>query len=38
MVSPTDYKKGAQLFKALAHPIRLFIVERMHKKDKCVKH
>lgn len=36
MASPTDYKKGAQVFKALAHPIRLFIVEKLLEEEKCV--
>lgn len=36
MASHTDYKQGAQLFKALAHPTRLFIVERLLEEEKCV--
>jgi ArsR family transcriptional regulator len=31
-----DYKQGAQLFKALAHPTRLLIVEKLLEEEKCV--
>jgi DNA-binding transcriptional ArsR family regulator len=30
------YKKKAQLFKALAHPVRLLIVEKLLEKERCV--
>lgn len=36
MASKTDYKQGAQLFKALAHPTRLIIVEKLLEEEKCV--
>ena len=32
----TDYKREAQLFKALSHPTRLFIVKKLLEKEKCV--
>jgi len=32
----TDYKQGAQLFKALSHPTRLLILEKLLEKEKCV--
>ena len=31
-----DLKKRANFFKALAHPTRLFIIEQISKKEKCV--
>jgi ArsR family transcriptional regulator len=36
MLPPADYKNGAQVFKALAHPIRLLIVEKLLEEEKCV--
>lgn len=36
MSSKIDYHHGAQLFKALAHPIRLLIVEKLLEEEKCV--
>lgn len=36
MSEETDYRQGAQLFKALAHPIRLLIVENLIEEEKCV--
>ena len=36
MPSKIDYKQGAQLFKALAHPTRLLIVEKLLEEEKCV--
>lgn len=36
MSEATDYRQGAQLFKALAHPIRLLIVENLIEEEKCV--
>lgn len=30
------YKNAVQLFKALSHPTRLFIVENLLKEEKCV--
>jgi ArsR family transcriptional regulator len=30
------YKQGAQLFKALSHPTRLLIVEKLLEEEKCV--
>ena len=36
MPSYKDYKQGAQVFKALAHPIRLLIVEKLLEEEKCV--
>ena len=31
-----DHKKGAQIFKALSHPTRLLIVEKLLEEEKCV--
>lgn len=36
MTDQTDYKEGAQIFKALGHPIRLQIVESLLEEEKCV--
>ena len=36
MVQKTDYKRNAQIFKALSHPIRLLIVEKLLEGEKCV--
>jgi len=36
MAQETDYKKNAQIFKALSHPIRLLIVEKLLEGEKCV--
>ncbi len=36
MPSKINYKQGSQLFKALAHPIRLLIVEILLEEEKCV--
>ncbi len=36
MTSEGDRKKTAQVFKALAHPIRLHIVEILLEDEKCV--
>jgi DNA-binding transcriptional ArsR family regulator len=36
MSDQTDYKQGAQIFKALGHPIRLLIVENLLEEEKCV--
>jgi len=36
MTFKIDYKQGAQLFKALAHPTRLLIVEKLLEEEKCV--
>lgn len=36
MLPPADYKNGVQVFKALAHPIRLLIVEKLLEEEKCV--
>ncbi|MFW6159849.1 MAG: ArsR/SmtB family transcription factor [Acidobacteriota bacterium] len=36
MLSDSEYKKGAQLFKALSHPIRLLIVNNLLKEERCV--
>jgi len=36
MTSADDRKKKAQIFKALAHPIRLHIVEILLEDEKCV--
>ena len=36
MPTASELKKNAQLFKALAHPIRLQIVETLLEKEKCV--
>ncbi len=31
-----NYEKDAEVFKALGHPTRLFIVHQLAKEDKCV--
>lgn len=36
MTNSSDYKQGAQFFKVLSHPTRLFIVEKLLAKEKCV--
>jgi DNA-binding transcriptional ArsR family regulator len=36
MLQPPDHKKRAQLFKALAHPVRLLIVEKLLEREQCV--
>ena len=36
MPSSNDFKKSSQIFKALAHPIRLQIVETLLEEEKCV--
>jgi ArsR family transcriptional regulator len=36
MTLSQGHKKKAQLFKALAHPIRLLIVEKLLEKEQCV--
>lgn len=36
MAKKTDYKKGAEIFKALAHPTRLLIAEKLLEGEKCV--
>jgi DNA-binding transcriptional ArsR family regulator len=36
MASSIDRKKKAQIFKALAHPIRLHIVELLLEEERCV--
>jgi len=36
MAQKTDYKRNAQIFKALSHPIRLLIVEKLLEGEKCV--
>lgn len=36
MPTASELKKNAQVFKALAHPIRLQIVETLLEKEKCV--
>lgn len=36
MTPVTDYKNGAQVFKVLAHPIRLLIAEKLLEEEKCV--
>lgn len=36
MQSNINHKQGSQLFKALAHPIRLLIVEKLLEEEKCV--
>ena len=36
MTPNIDYKKESQVFKALSHPARLFIVETLLKGEKCV--
>lgn len=36
MPSNISYKQEAQLFKALAHPTRLLIVEKLLEEEKCV--
>jgi len=36
MAQKTDYKKNAQIFKALSHPIRLLIVKKLLEGETCV--
>jgi DNA-binding transcriptional ArsR family regulator len=36
-MSRIDYDRGAQLFKALAHPTRLHIIELIKEQEPCVK-
>jgi ArsR family transcriptional regulator len=36
MTLSREHKKKAQLFKALAHPIRLLIVEKLLENEQCV--
>jgi len=36
MKKNSDYKQGAQFFKALSHPTRLLIVEKLLEKETCV--
>jgi len=36
MIGDADYIKGAQIFKALSHPTRLLIVEKLLEEEKCV--
>ena len=33
---PADYKKRAEICKALGHPTRLFILDRLAKGERCV--
>ena len=36
MVQDMDYEKQSQIFKALAHPTRLMIVDSLLRGEKCV--
>ena len=36
MLLSQEHKKRAQLFKALGHPVRLLIVEKLLEKEQCV--
>ncbi len=36
MVNIDKYEQMTQLMKAMAHPTRLFILDRLHEKEHCV--
>lgn len=31
-----DYKVGAKIIKAIAHPIRVYIVDELKRQERCV--
>ncbi len=35
-LKPADFKVQAQIFKALAHPARLFLIEQLRGGERCV--
>ncbi len=36
MINDTKYEQMAQTMKAMAHPTRLFILDKLHEKEHCV--